>query len=540
MLNRYFALVLLVPLAAFGEGRQLLREGWAIRSSADVHDGGAALSTVGASTAGWVPAQLPATVLAARVAHGDFPDPGYGMNLRNIPGGADYPVGEKFALQEMSRANPYRVAWWYRTELDLPRGGERVWLHFDGINYRANVWLNGKQVADDREVAGAYRRYAFDVTALARAGGRNALAVEVAAPTKNDLAPSFIDWNPMAADKNMGLWQDVYVTTSGPVTVAHPFVVSRVVNKDQARLTVAAELVNATDAPVTALVSGTIAEPGPRGRTIAVAETVTLGPREHKALSLTPERHPELVIARPKLWWPYGLGTPSLHDLSLTVLVAGSVSDRASARFGIREVAFDFVDGKWARYKINGTPLFIRGAGYTSDILLRFSDARDEQEMQLVKNLGLNAIRIEGKLADDHLFDVTDREGILVIPGWECCSAWEYWVDEQKSHGVAPWSEATRAIALGSLESQLLRLRGPERHHLRVRQRQPSAGRDRRALSRGDSRGALAAADAEPGLRARSEQAHRPVGFQDDRALRLRSADLLVCRSRARRRLRLQ
>jgi exo-1,4-beta-D-glucosaminidase len=468
------ALALSVPMAASAgklapaangtvpssDGRLLLRDGWAIRSSAEVHDGGAALSTVGASTAGWVPARVPATVLAARVAHGDFPDPGYGMNLRNIPGSGDYPIGEKFALFEMSRANPYRVPWWYRTEFELPAGHERVWLCFDGINYRANIWLNGKQVATDQQVAGAYRRWAFDVTALVNAGGRNALAVEVAAPTKNDLAPSFIDWNPMAPDKNMGLWQPVYVTTSGPVTVTHPFVVSRVPSRDEARLTIAAELTNASDATVTALVSATLTEPGPRGRTIAVAETVTLGPREHKALSLTPERHPELVFARPKLWWPYGLGAPSLHELALAVRVGGAVSDRASARFGIREVTLDFVDGKWARYAVNGTPLFIRGAGYTSDILLRFSDARDEAEMQLVKDLGLNAIRIEGKLANDHLFDVTDREGILVIPGWECCSAWEYWVDDQKSHGIAPWSPATRAIALGSLETQLLRLRG--------------------------------------------------------------------------------
>jgi len=459
--------VLLAP-SAFADGasslspgqRLQLRDGWAIRSSADVRASGATLSTVGVSVAGWIPARLPATVVAARVAHGDFADPGYGTNLRQIPGTTDYPLGDKFALHDMSSTNPYRVSWWYRTELELPPTRDRVWLHFDGINYRANIWLNGKKIAGDKDVAGSYRRYAFDVTALANRGGRNALAVEVFAPTKNDLAPSFIDWNPDAADRNMGLWQDVYVTSSGPVRIEHPFVVSRVPGKDEARLTIGAELVNATDAPVTATVSGSIGGPRDGMRAIEVTETVTLAPRERKSLSLTPERHPELAIAAPRLWWPYGLGAPNLHDLVLTASVAGALSDRATSRFGIREVAFDLVDGKWARYKVNGTPLQIRGAGYTSDILFRFSDERDEQEMQLVKELGLNAIRIEGKLANDHLFDVTDRQGILVLPGWECCSAWEYWADEQKSHGVAPWSEATRAIASASLESQLYRLRG--------------------------------------------------------------------------------
>jgi exo-1,4-beta-D-glucosaminidase len=207
-------------------------------------------------------------------------------------------------------------------------------------------------------------------------------------------------------------------------------------------------------------VRGTIGAPGEGKGVVEVTETVTLAPRQRKPISLTPERHPALVIGAPKLWWPYGLGTPNLHELTLTASVGGAMSDRATSRFGIREVALELVDGKWARYKVNGTPLQIRGAGYTSDILFRFSDERDEQEMQLVKDLGLNAIRIEGKLANDHLFDVTDRQGILVIPGWECCSAWEYWVDETKRHGVAPWSKATRAIAAASLGSQLYRLRG--------------------------------------------------------------------------------
>src|SRR5262249_12662737 len=120
--------------------RILLKEGWAIRSSADVRQGGAALSTVGHPVSGWIPARVPTTVVAARVAHGDYPDPYYGMNLRNIPGTSDYPIGEKASLYDLSKSNPYAVPWWYRTEFDLPAGSNRVWLHFDGISYRANVW----------------------------------------------------------------------------------------------------------------------------------------------------------------------------------------------------------------------------------------------------------------------------------------------------------------------------------------------------------------------------------------------------------------
>jgi exo-1,4-beta-D-glucosaminidase len=437
-----------------GIGQRLpLRDGWALRSSAAVNGNGAALSTVGFPTRGWTPTRVPATVVAARVAHGELPDPGYGMNLRNMPGTSDYAIGARFSHTDMSSTNPYRAAWWYRTEFDLAPTRERIWLHCDGINYRANIWLNGKQVAGDRDVAGAYRRYVFDVTGLVKPGQRNALAVEVYAPGKNDLAPTFIDWNPSAPDRNMGIWQDVYLTSSGPVTLEHPFVVSRVPSKAQARLTINAELKNNDDKPVVVVVSGAIGS-------VHLSETFKLAAHETRSISLTPEAHPELVIGSPRLWWPYQLGPQNLHDLVLTATVNGVLSDRSSTRFGIREVAMDLVDGKWARFRINGTPLLIRGGGYTSDILLRFSDGRDDQEMQLVKDLGLNTIRIEGKLADDHLFDVTDREGILVMPGWECCSAWEYWVDDQKKSGIAPWNEATRAVAAESLRSQLLRLRG--------------------------------------------------------------------------------
>src|SRR5260370_5571488 len=219
------------------------------------------------------------------------------MNLRRVPGTSDYAVGENFSLFEMSSSNPYHVAWWYRRDFDLPRTGERVWLHLDGVNYRANVWINGKLAASDKQIAGAYRRFVLDVTALVQPGARNAIAVETFAPGKNDLAPSFIDWNPSPPDRNLGLWHDVYLTTSGPVPIASPFVVSKLPSLDEAWLTVAAELTNAGAAPVTGTVRATIA-----GR-IMVAAAITPAPPETRALSLGPAHRRALIVHKPKLWW---------------------------------------------------------------------------------------------------------------------------------------------------------------------------------------------------------------------------------------------
>ncbi|WP_394825854.1 glycosyl hydrolase 2 galactose-binding domain-containing protein [Pendulispora albinea] len=438
-------------LAGPGE-RQTLRDGWAIRSSKEVTQDGAALSTVGFDSSAWLQATLPSTVVAARIARGDFPDPNFGMNMRNIPGTTDYPIGENFSLFEMKDTNPYKVPWWYRTEFEVASTGGRTWLHFDGINYRANIWLNGKKIASETDIAGSYRRYNLDVTGIVKPGQRNALAVQVFAPRKNDLAPSFIDWNPQPADKNLGIWHDVYLTTTGSVKIEHPFVVSKVPNTRQASLTVNAELSNATNAAISGTVKVTI------DGNIQFSEPVTLAAKESKALSITPDKHRELVIDSPKLWWPYQLGEQNLHDLKLEFVAEGTVSDVSTSRFGIREVKMDMIDGgKWSQYKVNGTPLLIRGAGYTSNFMFRFDDKRDEQEMQLVKDMGLNTIRIEGKMANDHLLEVTDREGILVMTGWECCSVWEYWQDE--GHDLS-WTPESHVIAQESLRSQLLRLRG--------------------------------------------------------------------------------
>jgi exo-1,4-beta-D-glucosaminidase len=160
-----------------------LREGWRLQSSAKVTAGGDALSQPGFDTTGWHPATVPTTVVAALVADGTYPDPDYGMNLREIPG-TTYPIGKNFSLLPMPKDSPFAVSWWYRTEFTLPDSvqGRTLWLRFGGINYRANIWLNGKRLADDATTAGAWRIHELNVTNVA-AAGPNALAVEVFAPT---------------------------------------------------------------------------------------------------------------------------------------------------------------------------------------------------------------------------------------------------------------------------------------------------------------------------------------------------------------------
>ena len=444
---RRFA-ILLTVLAASAEPAELrleLREGWALQSSAKVEEGGEAVSRPGFPTAGWHRATVPTTVVAALVADGTYPDPHYGMNLRTFPGVA-YKVGTNFSNVEMPADSPFAVPWWYRTELDLPKEaeGKTLWLRLDGVNFRFDAWLNGTRIADAAKTAGAFRVHELDVTGIAKPG-RNALAVLVSAPRPGDLAITFVDWNPMPPDKVMGLYRPVTLTASGPVALRHPQVVTKLdlPAGDRAELTVKVVARNAGQAAV----AGTL-----RGRAAGVAfeKEVALAAGEERELVVTPRDAPRLAIASPRLWWPAQYGEPVLHDLELELVAGGAVSDRARAKFGIREITAELTKTGLV-YKVNGRSILVRGAGWTSEMLLRYSKERYEQEVAYVKHMGLNAIRLEGKLEDEAFFDATDREGILVMPGWCCCDHWEQW---------DKWDAEDLPVATASLRDQALRLRG--------------------------------------------------------------------------------
>ncbi len=435
--------------------RLLLSDGWTIQSSAHVPATGDRLSTPGYAVPGWYPAQVPTTVLAALVAAKVYPDPYFGMNLRQIPG-ASYPIGHNFAKLPMPPESPFRSAWWFRTEFEVPaqHAGRAIALHFGGINFRANVWLNGRRLADTGAVAGAYRVYEFDVTGVARPGERNALAVEVFPPHADDLALTWVDWNPMAPDKAMGLWRDVYLTTSGPVALRHPHVVSDLdlPSLDSARLTVSVDARNTTERTVRGTLRGRIAG-------ISVARDVELAAGETRTVILEPKALPQLVLSRPALWWPAGMGAQILHDLELTFTVPpkgaeqpmdGIVSDRASLRFGIREVSSELTAEGHRLFRVNGRRVLIRGGGWTPDMMLRFSPRRMAAELAYVRDMGLNAIRLEGKMEPEPFFELADRSGLLVLAGWCCCSHWELWDD---------WDDEDHLIAADSLRSQIRRLR---------------------------------------------------------------------------------
>src|SRR5215469_15851779 len=147
------------------EGEIKLEHGWMVQSSSKVNAGGEKISRVGFDTSDWYKTSAPNTVFAVLVENGVYREPYFGMNLRSVPG-VDYKIGSQFAKQEMPENSPYAVPWWYRCDFAVPGtyGGKKLWLTFRGINYRANIWINGQKLAGSDTVAGAFRQYQFDVS----------------------------------------------------------------------------------------------------------------------------------------------------------------------------------------------------------------------------------------------------------------------------------------------------------------------------------------------------------------------------------------
>jgi exo-1,4-beta-D-glucosaminidase len=432
--------------AAADEAAEIyLHKDWQLQSSCEVKATGAQVSTVGFDVGKWHRTDLPNTVVGALVDDQTYPDPMFGTNLKSLPG-MDYSSKTFFSLQDMPKGSPFLCSWWFRTEFSLPTALEqkRKWLHFLGINYRANVWVNGQKIADAKAVAGTFRTFEFDASKALHVGAKNALALEIFAPRKNDLGITWVDWNPTPADKDMGVWKEVFVTPSDDVTLRNPFVASKLdADLQGAALTVSADLRNVSGHSVSGLLRARVA-----GK--EVSQPVTLAAGETKAVTFAPEQFAELRLVNPRLWWPYQMGEPNLYTAKLAFEIDKRISDTAKVTFGIREVTSELTDNGYRLFKVNGRKVLIRGAAWAPDIFLRWSPERVDTDLAYVRDMGLNTIRLEGRIDHEEFFDQADRLGILIMPGWTCCDAWERW------NG---WKAEQHQIAGDSLRSQIRILR---------------------------------------------------------------------------------
>lgn len=323
-----------------GAGRFAIN-GWRLIAAPDVTQDGATISHPGFDAGAWYAATVPGTVLTTLVDRGVYPDPTIGLNNMAIP-------------ESLSRQD-----YWYRSEFDLPPGGAGVQtLTFEGVNYAAEVWVNGTAIGT---MKGAFVRGRFDVGRYLIPGARNSIAVRVSPPPHPGIAheqsltggrgdnggalmvdgPTFgasegWDWIPGVRDRNTGLWLGVELARTGVVTIGDPAVSTALPRADNslAEVSIDVPMTNHADVPVTTQVRAGFDD-------VAVSRAVTLAPGESATVRFRPADFPQLRVANPKLWWPNGYGDPALHTLKLTADAGGAPSDSRSLDFGMRTVTYE-------------------------------------------------------------------------------------------------------------------------------------------------------------------------------------------------------
>lgn len=449
-----FAFVLLFLLSFHCSAQQQETvDNWYLQDAAKVQAAPATVSSSRFQPGGWYKATVPGTVLTTLVDQGVYPEPLYGENMRAIP-------------ESLNKAS-----YWYRTSLQVPAGfrGRLISLHFNGINYAADVWLAGHKLGT---VRGAFIRADFDITHFVQPGRTYPLAVLVSPPPHPGVphehtvaagtghnggitaidGPTFLstigwDWLMPVRDRDTGIWQPVTLTATGAVTIENPHVVTHLSEDlQEAELEVSAHLVNHTQKPVSGTLSGFIKG---EAQPLAFRRELTLAAGAAQDVTWTASATPALHLAQPRLWWPNGYGNPNLHHLQLTFTAGNSISDRSTTQFGIRKIAYEVPGSDNLTLVVNNVKVMVRGGNWGLDeALKRVPHARLEAQIRMHALAHLNMIRNwVGQSTSPDLYDLADRYGILL---------WDEFFQPNPGDGPNPTDVATY---LANVTDKVLRYR---------------------------------------------------------------------------------
>jgi exo-1,4-beta-D-glucosaminidase len=403
--------------------------GWSVLSSATATQGGAAISAPGFSTSGWLPVSnddggAPGTEIEALLQNGSCPNVYYSTTMKTCFG-----YMSKIGADTVPQ---FDVPWWYRTDFTANlTTGQTASLIVNGVVGQADVWVDGTEVATQSTVEGAYTRYTFSVTSLLKSGA-NSLALEVYPNNPNTmLTLDDVDWNQIPPDNNTGIQFPVQLLVSDGLSDADSHVVeANAADLSSSALTVKTNVTNSTSTAQTGTVAATVTAPAGGAAPITVSQSVTVPANTTQTVSFTPAAFPALTIAKPQVWWPYQMGAQPLYTLSTSVTQGGTVSTATSGTFGIRTVTSALVgagsvDSLGVRqYSINGVPFVVRGGGFAEDLFLHYSAAGIASQIAILKNLGINMIRLEGHEFPDDFYEQMDQAGIMIDSGYQCCDAW--------------------------------------------------------------------------------------------------------------------
>ena len=396
-----------------------LSSGWQLQDAAKVAAPPEQISQPGFQTTDWYPATVPGTILSSLVNDKVYPEPLYGENNR----------------PEVIPDSLCRKDWWYRTNLTVPAGyaGKKIWLTFEGINYAAEVWVNGARVGT---IKGAFTRGIFEISALVTPGQPAALAVRISPqphpgiPFEHTIAngergngglsaidgPTFLcsigwDWLPAIRDRDTGIWQKVTVSASGPAVMQDPAVTSdlSLPSLASAEVAIKTNIRNLTNLPQNGMLKGSFGG-------VSFAQPVQLPPSGSAAVSLDSKTLPQLRLTNPKLWWPNGYGPQNLYTLHLSLEIGGAVSDAHDISFGIRKITYGSSATDNLTISVNGVRVFIKGGDWGMDEgMKRIPRERLQAQIRMHQLANYNIIRNwVGQSTGEDFYDLCDQYGIMI------------------------------------------------------------------------------------------------------------------------------
>ena len=403
------------PAPAATENEITLSGGnWKLIRSEETDAEGEDIATEGFKTCNWLTATVPGTVLTSYVNLGAVPEPYFADNMMHISD------------------SYFNTDFWYRNEFEIPGHflAEKAWLEFDGINWKAEIYLNGKELG---RIDGAFKRGRFDISETA-VPGKNFLAVRIikndhpgATKEKNEQHtgrnggilgfdnPTFHasigwDWITTTRGRNIGIWNDVRVVREGNVSIDAPYVNVKLPLPDttSAVLTPEAIVKNNSRESLKGVLKGRIGE-------IEFEQNLVLAAGEEKVVKFDTESFPQLIMANPKLWWPNGYGEQNLYDAKFSFETDGRVSDEVDFKVGIRQVDAKEIEGVLHLY-VNGRRFIGRGGNWGfSESNLNYREREYDIAAEYHANENFNIMRNwVGQTGDRELYEACDRHGIMV------------------------------------------------------------------------------------------------------------------------------
>ncbi len=432
-MNKFWIPVMAAVLAlASCSGGKLMENGDVL-----VLDSGWTLSSEGVS--GSFDAKVPSTVAGVLNEEGYF-----GKNLLE---------GKNYASIDKSI---FDGVWTYKKVFvfpSAPASSQKYELVFDGLDYYADITLNGKKLASSDTTSGVFIRRAYDVSVVLKK--KNTLEVSLKRAQPGDLNIGFVDWNPRPVDESMGIVRPVSLHATGDVSVEDVFVIPDLDTENfaSADLKVNVTLKNHSASPV----SGDLAVSFEGGE---ASLEVSLGAGESSVFTLDPSCMPLLHVSSPRVWWSHDLGTPEMYSLTASFCIDGKISDFKEVPFGIRKIESRLTANNYRQFTLNGKDILLKGAGWTDDIFLQDTPETLRRQVEYVKDMNLNCIRFEniwGK--DDTVYDLCDRLGVLALVGWSCQWEWEDYcgLPESDGYGCINTPE-TEDLAVKYFRDQVVRL----------------------------------------------------------------------------------